>query len=87
MGTGRVGVVVYPWEIAVARERPDDSTQNHIRGPIVSLTPVANRVRIRVGPITAEVTAASVERLALRRGDEVVASFKAAGTRLLSLEL
>ena len=84
--TGRVGVIVYPWEIAVARDFPEDSTQNHVRGPIVSLTPVANRVRVRVGAITAEVTAASVERLALQRGDEVVASFKAAGTRLLSLD-
>jgi molybdate transport system ATP-binding protein len=83
---GRVGVVVYPWEVAVALEAPRDSTQNHVRGEVVSLVPVANRMRVRVGPLTAEITAASAERLGLRRGTHVVASFKAAGTRLVPLE-
>ncbi len=82
---GPVGVVVYPWEIALARELPADSTQNHVRGPIESLVPVANRVRVRVGPLTAEVTAASAERLGLKPGETVVASFKATGTRLVPL--
>jgi molybdenum ABC transporter ATP-binding protein len=84
-GAGPVGVVVYPWEIALARELPADSTQNHVRAPIESLVPVANRVRVRVGPLTAEVTAASAERLGLRAGETVVASFKATGTRLVPL--
>jgi molybdate transport system ATP-binding protein len=82
---GSVGAVVYPWEVAVARVAPDDSMQNHVHGPIASLVPVANRVRVRVGPLTAEITAASAERLALRPGETVVASFKAAGTRLVPL--
>jgi molybdopterin-binding protein len=59
--------------------------QNHVRGAIESLVPVANRVRIRVGPLTAEITAESAARLALQPGDEVVASFKASGTRLIPL--
>jgi molybdate transport system ATP-binding protein len=83
---GRVGVVVYPWEIAVALEPPTDSTQNHIRGEVASLVPVANRIRVRIGPLTAEITAASADRLGLRRGLPVVASFKAAGTRLVRLD-
>jgi molybdate transport system ATP-binding protein len=82
---GRVGVVVYPWEVTLAREAPADSAQNHVRGRIASVFPVGNRVRVRVGPLTAEVTAGSVERLGLRRGDAVVASFKATGTRLVPL--
>jgi molybdate transport system ATP-binding protein len=82
---GEVGVVVYPWEIAVARDAPADSTQNHVRAPVLSLVPVGNRVRVRVGPVTAEVTAASAERLGLRAGETVVASFKATGTRLVPL--
>ena len=82
---GHVGAVVYPWEVAVAREAPTDSAQNHVAGPIVSLVPIANRVRVRVGPLTAEITAASAERLALRQGEPVVASFKATGTRLVPL--
>jgi molybdate transport system ATP-binding protein len=82
---GHVGAVVYPWEVAVAREAPVDSAQNHVAGPIVSLVPVANRVRVRVGPLTAEITAASALRLGLRQGEPVVASFKATGTRLVPL--
>jgi molybdate transport system ATP-binding protein len=82
---GHVGAVVYPWEVAVAREAPADSAQNHVVAPIAGMVPVANRVRVRIGPLTAEITAASVERLGLRPGEAVVASFKATGTRLVPL--
>jgi molybdate transport system ATP-binding protein len=82
---GDVGVVVYPWEIALARSTPADSTQNHVRAAVLSLVPVGNRVRVCVGPVTAEVTAASAEQLGLRTGETVVASFKATGTRLVPL--
>ena len=84
-GRGRVGVVVYPWEVALARAEPADSTQNHVRAEVASLVPVGNRVRVAVGPLTAEITAASSERLALRPGDTVVASFKATGARIVPL--
>ena len=80
---GAVGVVVYPWEIALARRLPEDSSLNHVEDAIASLIPVGNRIRVRVGPLTAEVTAASADRLGLREGETVVASFKATGTRLL----
>jgi len=80
---GRVAVAVYPWEVSVAREMPDDSAVNHVRAPIASLVPLGNRVRVRIGPLTAEVTARSMERLRLGEGDVVVASFKATGARLL----
>ena len=82
---GHVGAVVYPWEVAVAREAPGDSAQNHVVGPIAGMVPVANRVRGRFGPLTADITAASAERLGLRPGEPVVASFKATGTRLVPL--
>ena len=82
---GAVGVVVYPWEIALARALPNDSSLNHVEDAIASVIPVGNRVRVRVGPLTAEVTAASAERLGLREGETVVASFKATGTRLLPI--
>jgi molybdate transport system ATP-binding protein len=84
-GSGRVGVVVQPWEVAVAREQPADSALNHVRGAITSLMPQGNRVRVRIGAVTAEVTAASAERLRLAHGEVVVASFKATGTRLVPL--
>jgi molybdate transport system ATP-binding protein len=82
-GRGSVAVAVYPWEVAVAHETPDDSAVNHVRAPIASIVPLGNRVRVRVGPITAEVTAQSVDRLRLEEGSVVVASFKATGARLL----
>ena len=84
-GQGHVGVVVYPWEVTVARTAPLDSAQNHVRAEIATIVPIANRVRVRVGPLTAEITAASAERLELRPGEVVVASFKASGTRLVPL--
>jgi molybdate transport system ATP-binding protein len=80
---GPVSVAVYPWEIALAREAPLDSALNHVRGSIASIVTLGNRARVRIGPITAEVTARSVERLGLRVGEEVVATFKATATRLL----
>ena len=84
---GDVGVVVYPWEVSVARTHaPDaDSALNVVRGQIGSLVEVANRVRVRVGPVTAEVTAASAERLELAAGGVAYATFKATGTRLVPL--
>jgi molybdate transport system ATP-binding protein len=82
---GAVGVVIHPWDVVVGRELPSDSAQNHVAGPVVSLAPVGNRVRVRVGPLTAELTAASVDRLALRPGQPVVATFKATATRLVPL--
>jgi molybdate transport system ATP-binding protein len=80
---GPVALAVHPWEVSVAREAPDDSAVNHVRAPITSLVPLGNRVRVAVGVLTAEVTAQSAERLGLRVGDVVVASFKATGARLV----
>jgi molybdopterin-binding protein len=80
-----VGVVVQPWEISLARETPHDSALNHIAGVVSSVVPLGNRVRVRVGALTAEVTASSAERLALRPGEPIVASFKATGARLVPL--
>jgi molybdate transport system ATP-binding protein len=83
--SGRVGVVVHPWEVSVARVQPEDSALNHLRGRIASLIPEGNRVRVRLGPLAAELTTASAERLALARGETAVASFKATATRLVPL--
>ena len=84
-GQGRVALAVYPWEISLARQPPTDSAVNHVRGEVRSLVTLGNRVRVGLGPLTAEVTAASAERLALAEGDLLVASFKATATRLVPL--
>jgi molybdate transport system ATP-binding protein len=82
---GAVGLVVYPWDVSIAREAPDDSAQNHIRARISAVVPLGNRARVTVGPLTAEVTAASAERLGLALGETAVASFKATAARLTPL--
>jgi ABC-type sulfate/molybdate transport systems ATPase subunit len=81
--SGDVGVVVYPWEITVARVHQADSALNVLHGEIRSVVHVGSRVRVRIGAITAEVTAASADKLDLARGGRAVAAFKATGTRLL----
>ena len=84
-GEGRVGVVVHPWEVSIAHTAAVDSALNHISAPIASMVTIGNRVRVRVGPLVGEVTAASAERLELERGRIVVASFKATGAKLVPL--
>ena len=84
-GSGKVALAVYPWEICLAREAPADSAVNHVRAPMLSVVSLGNRVRVRIGPLAAEVTAGSAERLGLHEGEPVVASFKATASRLLPL--
>jgi molybdate transport system ATP-binding protein len=83
--TGRVALAVHPWEVSLSHDIPDDSAVNHVQAPIARITTLGNRARIAVGPLVAEVTTASVERLGLREGEPVVASFKATAARLLPL--
>ncbi|MGB2875498.1 MAG: ABC transporter ATP-binding protein [Gaiellaceae bacterium] len=84
-GDGDVGVVVYPWDVSIGRTHAEDSAMNLLRGEIASIAQLGNRVRVRVGPLTAEVTAASAERLELARGGLAFVSFKATGTRLVPM--
>ena len=84
-GEGRVGLAVYPWEVSLARVESPDSAVNHVRGEVRSVVVLGNRVRVRVGPLTAEITTGSAERLELREGEPVVASFKATASRLVPL--
>jgi len=80
---GLVDVVVYPWDVSVGRQHQPDSAMNVIEGRVRSVVHIGNRARVRIGPVTAEVTEASVEKLGLAPGSVVVASFKATGTRLV----
>jgi ABC-type sulfate/molybdate transport systems ATPase subunit len=82
---GSAAAVVYPWDVTLARTAPDDSAQNHVAAQVGSLSRIGNRVRVAVGPLTAEVTAESAERLAVREGEQLVATWKATATRLVAL--
>jgi molybdopterin-binding protein len=83
VAAGSAVAVIYPWEVTLSRTAPDDSAQNHVEGAVASLVPIGNRVRVRVGPLTAEITSDSADRLGLKVGDYAVASFKATATKLL----
>ncbi len=83
--TGRVGVVVDPWEVSVVREQPDDSQLNRIAGTIRSLSIVGNRVRVQIGPVLADVTALSAQRMGLAEGQPAIAVFKALTSRLVPI--
>ena len=88
---GPVAVSVYPWEIAIephAAEPAPGSAHNHLPVEIVSVTTVGNRVRLGLAgpqPLAAEITRVSAERLDLRAGARVTASWKASATRVVSI--
>ena len=84
--SGRVAVAVYPWEIVLRPgDVPPDAT-NEIVAAVTSLTPEGGRVRVRMGPLTAECSTEDVERLGLHRGDPVTACFSPAAARLVALD-
>jgi ABC-type sugar transport system ATPase subunit len=82
--SGDVVLAVYPWDITVAATSPHDSALNVIRAPIRTVSELGNRVRITIGPVSAEITAESLARLDLRPGQIAYASFKATGTRVVA---
>ena len=82
--SGRVAVLVAPWEITLALQPVDDSARNHIAGVVDRVIPLGNRVRVAVEGIAAEVTPESAERLGLRPGVPVIASWKATSTRIVA---
>ena len=89
-GDGPVAVSVYPWEIALepAGSKRHGSAQNHLAVEVVSVTAVGNRVRAGLAapqPLVAELSDASAHQLGLVPGAPVVATWKAAATRLLRL--
>lgn len=89
-GNGPVAVSIYPWEITIepARTEPIGSAQNHLDVKILSITSVGNRVRLGLSgpqPLVAEITEAAARQLQLAPGTAVVASWKAAATRLLDV--
>jgi molybdate transport system ATP-binding protein len=87
-GDGPVAVSLYPWEIIIEPHGAANagSAQNHLDVEVISITAVGNRVRVGLAapqPLTAEISDASARRLHLAAGTRVVATWKAASTRLL----
>ncbi len=81
---GEVALAVYPWDVTVGLEEPHDSALNVVRGEIRSIATFGSRVRVAIGPVSAEITAESLDRLGLAVGRTAYASFKATGTRVVA---
>jgi len=84
--SGPVGVVVYPWDVALSTQDPSGSARNRLAGPVRRVAGVGNRIRVTVDSrpsIVAEVTEQSRRTLSLGPGVRVIASWKATGTRLV----
>jgi molybdate transport system ATP-binding protein len=81
---GPVAVLVPPWDITLSIEEPSQaSALNHLRGTVRRVTVLGNRARVAMGELTAEVTPESVQRLGIRQGDTLVATWKATSTRIV----
>jgi ABC-type sulfate/molybdate transport systems ATPase subunit len=81
---GELVLAVYPWDITVSTVPPNDSAMNLIDAPIRAIAELGNRVRVSIGPVSAEITADSRRRLGLEVGQAAYASFKATGTRVVA---
>jgi molybdate transport system ATP-binding protein len=86
---GRVAISVHPWEITLeplpAATTPS-SARNRFAGRVRSITTIGNRVRVGLEgaqALVAEVTAGAVADLDLQPGSEVLATWKAAATRVV----
>jgi molybdate transport system ATP-binding protein len=81
-GSAAIGVLP-PAEVELHLERPPEgSAQNVVEGSVESLAIDGQRARVRVAgrpPVVAEITLSSADRLALRPGVPIWASFKAVG--------
>jgi len=78
---GESFAVIKPHSIALTREAPiGSSARNVLPGTIVDVDRLGDRARVRIDgpvPVTAEITVAALDSLALRPGDAVHAAIKA----------
>lgn len=85
---GEVCALVDPRGITLSRVEPEGSAQNVFRGEVIEVVPEppdGERVRVALAtspPLVAEVTRAAVERMGIRPGAVVFASFKSTGVAL-----
>jgi molybdate transport system ATP-binding protein len=83
---GEVIALLRPSDVTLSLEAPVGSARNVFDGPVGWIAIEGERARVRVGsapPLVADITVGSVERLGLREGLHVWASFKAVEVRVL----
>jgi ABC-type sulfate/molybdate transport systems ATPase subunit len=57
---GPAHAVVHPWRVRVVADADAPGDVNALRAPVVSVTAAGDRMRVRVGPLVAEVAAAGL---------------------------
>ena len=82
---GAVGAVVHPWDVAIDGGGAADPALNRIRAPIASVAPAGSSLRVRIGPLVAEVPAEGAGGLDLTAGRVASATFAPGATRLVPL--
>jgi molybdate transport system ATP-binding protein len=83
---GNVIALLRPADVTLSLEAPVGSARNVFEGPISWIAVEGERARVRIAstpPIVAEITVGSVDRLGLREGSHVWASFKAMEVRIV----
>jgi molybdate transport system ATP-binding protein len=83
---GEVIALLRPTDVTISLEPPRGSARNVFGGPVTWVGVEGERARVRVAsapPLVAEITLGSVERLGLREGVRVWASFKAMEVQVL----
>jgi molybdate transport system ATP-binding protein len=83
---GEVMAILRPADVTVSLEPPTGSARNAFAGRVTSVAVDGDRARVRMSTkpsLVAEVTTASVDRLGLREGVEVWASFKAVEVQVI----
>ena len=79
-GPGEAVATLAPADVSLHLHAPEGSPRNVLEGRVTEISTDGGRARVRVGsrpPVVAEITAGSVDRLGLREGASVWASFKA----------
>ena len=82
---GEVLLTCNPRDIVLSREAPDDSSLNVLHGRVAGLAHFGAQTRVSIEDgvsLTAEITHLSEERLDLKTGEDVYASFKASATHV-----
>jgi len=82
---GTVGAVVHPWDVGVDVGGAPDPSLNRIRAPIASVAPAGSSLRVRIGPLVAEVPADGLGGMDLTAGRVASATFAPEATRLVPL--
>jgi molybdopterin-binding protein len=89
-GDGRVAASVYPWEITLLGDDAvaDRPAHSRLRATVTSIVTAGSRARVSLSspqPLVAEIAQSAVSRLGLRVGSSVMATWRAADTRIVDV--